>query len=683
MELIRRAPVFTARQKRRHGFLVGLLLAGLLLSACTAATAPAPTLLPSPTASGTPTETPTRTPTPTVTPTATPTATPTPALAGTPFAPAAGGIIEPNLSRMVELGRWGRGVANDLAASPDGRLLAVATGLGVYLYDSQNLTLLGLLDTGGAERLAFSPDSSLLAVAAGSLQIWQVSTRRLNASLSILSPALALRFSPDGIHLGLLENLSKSLQLTLWDVTTRTQSARVTLTPQKPALYGALSPDLTLAAACGSDGTVQVWNVSGTQVFQPVSNASIPGPLAFSSDGGLLAAARPDIRYNFQNENIIELFRVSDGSLARTLYPVSSGEGRFAALISLSFSPDSSLLAAGSADRSVQVWQMQTGAPWRTLKGLGEPQHLSFSPDQKTLAASGVDLWQLEDGKLLAGANEHFMPVNSLALSPNGSTAALGFNGQIELRSTSDGSVLRVLNGMRGPVNDLAFSPDGRLLAAACSDGVARLFRVKDGAFLIAVGPLPKVWAVAFSPDQKLWAVSSDDNRIHLYDLETFTQVRTFVEPFVGSRLAFSPDGLWLASLTSAGINLRQTADGKLVRTLSGVGMEDVSFAPEGRRLAVSGNGLMRVIDLASWKDLFFLVDTKSMNIHAAAFSPDGAFLAVGFRNEVQMIWSADGSVLRTLTGQHGPAQRLLFAPDSAVLLSASQDGTIRVWGPN
>ena len=162
------------------------LASALLVTACGSIFAPPPSptapLTETATASPTATPTATATPSPTATATATPTPTPTPALIGTPFSADPQGIIELTLPRVVELARWGAGRAATWPGRRMGAWLAVATRLGVLLYDAETLEELQRLPAGEVRRVAFSPDGQRLASAG---QTWTCGMWRPSSGWSL------------------------------------------------------------------------------------------------------------------------------------------------------------------------------------------------------------------------------------------------------------------------------------------------------------------------------------------------------------------------------------------------------------------------------------------------------------------------------------------------------------------
>lgn len=128
---------------------------------------PGETTPPTPFATATSTFAPTVTTTSSFAPSTT--ATPSqfiPRLDGTLYPQPATTISPENAARMVELARWGRGTVNEIAWSPDGKHIAVASSIGIYLYDPDTLKQSHFIETTyNVNSVAFSPDGRTLASA--------------------------------------------------------------------------------------------------------------------------------------------------------------------------------------------------------------------------------------------------------------------------------------------------------------------------------------------------------------------------------------------------------------------------------------------------------------------------------------------------------------------------------------
>ncbi|MDH7488023.1 MAG: hypothetical protein QHH80_00745 [Anaerolineae bacterium] len=159
------------------------------------------------------------TPHPTDTPVPSTTTPQLPVLAGTPV-PVPAGVISPsNAERMTQLARWGKGAIMQVAYSPDGRLLAAGSSLGIYLYDAGTLKEARFLETTSpVYSVAFSPDGSLLASGSAdyTVRVWRVADGSLVRSLEGHTHRVeSVAFSPDG---SLLASGSMDGTVRLWGV---------------------------------------------------------------------------------------------------------------------------------------------------------------------------------------------------------------------------------------------------------------------------------------------------------------------------------------------------------------------------------------------------------------------------------------------------------------------------------
>ena len=105
--------------------------------------------------------------------------------------------------------------------------------------------------------------------------------------------------------------------------------------------------------------------------------------------------------------------------------------GHSLGVTSVAFSPDGKLLASGSADNSIKLWNVASGRELRTLSGHTAPvSSVAFSPDGKVLASGSWDttikLWDVASGRELRTLTGHTDKVNSVAFSPDGQGAGLG-----------------------------------------------------------------------------------------------------------------------------------------------------------------------------------------------------------------------------------------------------------------
>jgi WD40 repeat protein len=364
-------------------------------------------------------------------------------------------------------------------------------------------------------------------------------------------------------------------------------------------------------------------------------------------------------------------------------------EGAGQAILSLAWSPDGSRLAAGFGDRITRVWRAEPGDAYRRLIGVTLPLSIAWSPDGTQLAAGGLETFRLADA-VKTGYSDDFIPgLFDMDLSPDGATIALAEFSQIEVRSLADGTPLQVIGGMVGEVNEIDYSPDGSLLVAACADGTTRLFRSADGRYLAELGePTSPMLAVDFSPNGRWIAAAGEDMRVRVFRVNDGLQMLNLKEPYVSYELAFAPNVDQLASLTTNGVVLRafggeiQRVAANLLGTVGGVSLHDLVYSPGSEFLALVGNDVIRVIDPATRDDIYSLSGDGGALPWSVAFSPDNAFLAVGWSDgSVRFYWAADGTPLNRFQAHPAGVTRLAFTLDNRLLVTLGAEDTLRLWG--
>jgi WD40 repeat protein len=385
---------------------------------------------------------------------------------------------------------------------------------------------------------------------------------------------------------------------------------------------------------------------------------------------------------------------------------------------SVALSPDGTVLASGSADGTVKLWDAASGLERATFAGHKGPVHaVAVAGDGKLLASAGEDgavrLWDATVGKdpyvrtdkSLAVLPGHTGPVRALAVTADGKTLASAGAGKkdmmevgaIRLWDVAGRKELRALHEHRAPVNALAFTPDGKTLASGSEDHSVYLWETASGQKQRSLeGHSGAVTTLAFAGDGKTlasggagWKDGVEIGVVKLWDVDAGKE-RTGPAPTPPAvfALAFTLDGKTL--VTGAKANLVQVWDvstGQERRRLSGhVGwLRTLAVSADGKTLATgSFDNTARLWDLRGAGDRDVL--SSGGWVCAVAVAPGGKLLASGGSDGRVQLWDpATGAEVATLKGHHGSVLALAFSPKGDRLASGSWDadrgsGEVKVW---
>ncbi len=269
--------------------------------------------------------------------------------------------------------------------------------------------------------------------------------------------------------------------------------------------------------AIGTGGTVELLDAVQRErktVFRHTGgNAYVNWSVAFSPDGTLLASGSANGTIKMWNVN--------------TRKEVATLEGHTGRVLSLDFSPDGSMLASGSLDRTVRLWHVATGAHSATLEGHSDGiLSVAFVPDGTLVSKSnggGVKLWNVTTRSEISSFDTD--AAGSVAVSPDGASLAsrhphgYGF----KLWNIATGMETGTYQHMRDyPWATFAFSPDGAILAVA-DNGLIEIWNVstKDYLATISAGP-GSAGRLIFSPDGKQ-LIATANKAIKFWDVSEWT----------------------------------------------------------------------------------------------------------------------------------------------------------------
>jgi GTPase SAR1 family protein len=231
-------------------------------------------------------------------------------------------------------------------------------------------------------------------------------------------------------------------------------------------------------------------------------------------------------------------------------------EGHKGSVFSLTFDPSGRMLATGSSDNRVILWDWAAGKLVRTLEGhKGSVFGVTFDPSGRTLASGGDDnrviLWDWAAGKLIWTLEGGQGPVFSVSFDSSGKTLASGGLGsRVVLWDCGAGKPARILEAHEGGVRSVSFNPSGQILASSSSVNHVILWDCASGNRVRTLeGHQRSARSITFDSSGRILASGGMDNTVKLWDLYTGKLLRT-LEGHTGhiQRVEFSPDGRLLAS---------------------------------------------------------------------------------------------------------------------------------------
>ena len=625
--------------------------------------------------------------------------------------------------------RLGKGAINDIKFSPDGAQFAVATTIGVWMYDAKTGAEISLLtgDRHEFNGIAFSSDGNTLSGvnSDGIISHWdlgkgkQIPTFPQKETSGYL---YTVDFSEDSTKLaiGVLHRENHKVQVS--NLVTGIPPAITNIdVGEKEGLSPtiALSPDNRLLATAkeekGDRFPIHVWNAdTGEELFtlERDEQGYIRG-LVFSTDGKTLASCDFDtiLLWDLDTETVRASFKAD------------------MFLKTLAFSPNSKLLASGDGNGVVNLWKVsvkQQGVAGKIIQNLStlkltnhreEIVVLAFSPDGKMLLSGSKDgtvrAWDTTTGQQQYICPGHVGNVIDIAASPEGNTlisvhrdeemlikwdinTAHPFSSSLFSYSETPGTVSQ-------NANKFVVRKDRRKIQLWDTAKVRLRYNLNGHGY-----PSEYLSFVsAFSPDEKMVAVTNSEYQIgtiHLWDIAKPSKTlldRIFnpksiqpIHTFQGNQqkvkaLTFSPNSKILASCGDGlEINLWSTETGDKLLTLTGdrSSIYNLAFSPDGNMLASADYSIIYLWDLT---DLTTAKLVRKINTHSTypeiLFSPDGRTLVSEGQGRIRLIDPNSGTFLSMHT-RHPDGltsrgiSKLIFLQDGKTLASAGWDGTILLW---
>lgn len=243
-----------------------------------------------------------------------------------------------------------------------------------------------------------------------------------------------------------------------------------------------ISHDGKYIASGGSNKTVKIWNLQTGELINNLWERADPiNCVAFSNDSKILACGGTNKYKNGENKaTITYLWNPETEELIGKLC------GHSKRVNCIAFSPNNQIVATGSYDGTIKVWDINTQELLYTLT-----EHTSYVadllilPDSQTLISSGgggIKFWDLTTGKLINTLSEDSDYIRSFAINHNYKLLASNNHSNIKIWNLQTGELIHTLEFSQ--IVSITFSPDGKLLASGNALSEIRIWEIPDD-FLI------------------------------------------------------------------------------------------------------------------------------------------------------------------------------------------------------
>jgi WD40 repeat protein len=389
----------------------------------------------------------------------------------------------------------------------------------------------------------------------------------------------------------------------------------------------------------------------------------------------------------------LKLWNLQTGQVEQTL----SGHTHW--VLAVAITPDGKKAVSASIDNILKVWNLQTGRAEQTFSGHAHWLFaMSITPDgQKAVSASDnktLNIWNLQTGQADQTLFADTSQANAVAITPDGQNViSASDDSTLKVWSLQTRRVEQILSGHVAEVTTVAITPDGQHAVSASCDRSLIVWNFQTGQVAQTLsGHEAAVWGVAITPDGQKVVSASDDYTLKIWNLQT-GQIEQTLSGHAGPvrAVAITPDGQKAISASdddtlkvwNISVALNTDIQSKMAKqTLSRYAgmLTTVSITADGQKVVSLFAYHLKVWNLQTGQ-VEQTLSGRPKEIKFVAATPDGQKAISASIDNTLKVWNIQtGQAERTLSIHEGAVRAVAITPDGQKAISASIDNTLKVW---
>ena len=435
----------------------------------------------------------------------------------------------------------------------------------------------------------------------------------------------------------------------------------------------AVSPDGSLLAVSGKKKEVKVYAADGTEKFTLSGHKDEVGSVRFSPDGRLIATGSWD--------GSLILWNASDGSRIKSL-PASAGE-----IYALAFSPESNFIAFGGTEKAlwiVKTDDLNLSADIFELENT--VRAVDWSPDGKKILVSDSSgkIYLVNKSGIVKIFDFHTEAAVSVKFLNDGvHFVSASYDKKFALWNLLSDKPLNVF-GHWDAFFSIDVSPDGKFAAAATRDGAIKLVNLKTRQFDDLKGHSGAVYSLSFMPMGNSLVSVGEDRFVKFWHTDFDKKLKRFRghTTYIPS-IAYSPDGRFLASSSwDSTIKLWDIATESVLSSFGTEGTVSYSlaFSPDGQFLATGdSDGNLRFWNPVTGK-MIFSFQLHSEQISAIKFFKNGRFIVSAGKDRRITVFDVPNRKVVRIFEHENPVNTVDVASDGSLIAAAGRNGETIFW---